>query len=438
MITRFARFLIEWELLWVILLAPLLFFPGSGRGIAIVALPFLWLLRWVAWRRFVPHTPIDWALFLLLVMVGVSLWATFDPAFSFPKVTGVLLGVTFFYALVERGVSGRGVLLAVSAFLAVSVAMAAISLFTIRWTSKFSIFGAIIARLPNSALELPGGPSDGFNPNGVAGALLFAVPLLLVLVWPYRNATLSLLSSSGRWLAYLLVLFSFGLVAGVMLLTQSRGGYLGLLAGLTALLLPRPRLLASIGVVALVILLVGVRYGSEPLLRYFDEKQTAEVTANLSTNVTTGVQSLEDRGEIWTRALYVIRDFPFTGVGMGTFRLVVPILYPLFTISPNVDIGHAHNHFLAAAVDVGLPGLIAYLALWFGVAGMCWQIWRSALPYSYRLLGLGLGAGFVANFVWALTDANVLGAKAGFPFWLALGAMGALHRYSGLQQTSDV
>lgn len=58
---------------------------------------------------------------------------------------------------------------------------------------------------------------------------------------------------------------------------------------------------------------------------------------------------LEARVEIWSRAVYAIQDFPFTGCGLGTFRRIVPILYPLFLISSDADIGHAHNLFLVGS-----------------------------------------------------------------------------------------
>ncbi len=241
--SAFARFISRWELLWLLLLAPFLFFPEEGRGIAIAALPLLWAIRWGATRHMIPRTPLDGALLLLLLMVAVSLWATFDPAFSMPKVTGVLLGVGFYYALVARAGSRRGLLLALALFIAASCAMAAISLFTTNWTAKFPGVAQALAFLPSYVLALPGSPPEGFNPNGVAGALLFAFPLLLVLAWPYRNPTLALIGGWPRWIVYLLVLLLFGLVAGTLGVTQSRGGYLGALVGLAALLfLPRRRL----------------------------------------------------------------------------------------------------------------------------------------------------------------------------------------------------
>ncbi len=40
------------------------------------------------------------------------------------------------------------------------------------------------------------------------------------------------------------------------------------------------------------------------------------------------------RVEIWGRALYALHDFPFTGIGIGTFDQVIPLLYPYFLIPP--------------------------------------------------------------------------------------------------------
>ncbi|MBU4225932.1 MAG: O-antigen ligase family protein [Chloroflexi bacterium] len=84
--------------------------------------------------------------------------------------------------------------------------------------------------------------------------------------------------------------------------------------------------------------------------------------------------------EVWSRAIYGIQDFPFTGMGVNAFRKVVPVLYPLFTVSPDVDIGHAHNEFLQAGLDLGIPGLIAFSALYIGVFWMLADIWKAAAP----------------------------------------------------------
>ena len=470
MVKSFARWFVRWEIGWLLLLAPFLFFPTPMRSLSLLGIPLLWLLRWVAWGRVVPRTPLDWPLFFLLFMVGVSLWVTFDPLFSLPKVTGVLLGVAFFYALVSY-VRWYGALwLPLAVLIVVSCSVAGVSILGMNWADKFAVFAPMVARLPQVIGALPGSPPAGFNPNSVAGALLFAFPLLVVILF---RLTLEAgfgrqepLVSSGkpskvewggieqnlpprigrnfwgaarRGLLYLLLLAALALVSGILVLTQSRGGYLGLLVGVGALLfLPRPRLLL-LAIMMGGLLVGGVGWFEPDLLeRYFSQN------AALAGQTAAGVNSLQGRIEIWSRALYGMQDFPFTGMGMGTFRRVVPILYPLFTISPDTDIGHPHNHLLAAGVDLGIPGLIAYLALWLGAAAMCWQVWRTSplelaqraprnegghrlRRANYRALALGLAAGMMAHFTWGVFDSNVLGSKAGFVFWLALGAIASLH-----------
>jgi putative inorganic carbon (HCO3(-)) transporter len=140
------------------------------------------------------------------------------------------------------------------------------------------------------------------------------------------------------------------------------------------------------------------------------------------------VTNLEGRVEVWSRALYAIQDFPLTGCGLGTFRQVVPVLYPLFFAGPDFDIGHAHNQFLQVALDLGLPGLIAYLAL-VGIAlGMVWHVARSSgvAGGSRQGLALGLVGALVAFHVYGLTDAVALGAKPSVAFWLVLALAAAV------------
>ena len=156
--------------------------------------------------------------------------------------------------------------------------------------------------------------------------------------------------------------------------------------------------------------------------------------AVLETNPVDNVSTLNGRLEIWSRALYGIQDFPFTGMGMNNFRVIVHLLYPLFTISPDVDIAHAHNHILQAALDLGLPGAIAYIALWLGAGWMVWRVVRKTAEgrrsggAEERVLAIGLGGMLAASFTYGLFDAVALGAKPGFIWWFALGLLAALYQ----------
>jgi O-antigen ligase len=122
-------------------------------------------------------------------------------------------------------------------------------------------------------------------------------------------------------------------------------------------------------------------------------------------------------------------------MGMNTFRTVVHVLYPLFTISPDKDIGHAHNEFLQAGLDLGLPGLIAFLGLYIGAFWMLVEIWgkrerlnQGIFPLNIQKITVfGLGGGLLAHFIFGLIDAVPLGARSGFLFWISLGLISGLY-----------
>jgi putative inorganic carbon (HCO3(-)) transporter len=155
--------------------------------------------------------------------------------------------------------------------------------------------------------------------------------------------------------------------------------------------------------------------------------------------------TLSDRVEIWSRAVYGIQDFSFTGMGLGTFRYVMPVLYPLFTVSPDVDLGHAHNEWLQAGVDLGLIGLIAFVTLQGLSLVLAYQAFRRPLPVVIRWSMAGVLAGLVAHNIFGLTDAVALGAKPGIFFWLLLALTAVVWRLmpfsalpSSLQSQADI
>ncbi len=60
-------------------------------------------------------------------------------------------------------------------------------------------------------------------------------------------------------------------------------------------------------------------------------------------------------------------------MGLGTFREVGRLFYPL-SIPPDYDFAHAHNELLQAGLDLGVPGLVAFVAIYLGAFGMLWKL----------------------------------------------------------------
>jgi putative inorganic carbon (HCO3(-)) transporter len=105
----------------------------------------------------------------------------------------------------------------------------------------------------------------------------------------------------------------------------------------------------------------------------------------------------------------------------------MPVRYPAAIVPDSYDIGHAHNQLLQAAVDLGLPGLVGYLALWIAAAALAWSSYRASTNPWNRALAAGVGAALLASFLHGLADAVALVSKPGIFFWALLALDTALY-----------
>jgi len=208
------------------------------------------------------------------------------------------------------------------------------------------------------------------------------------------------------------------LTLATLVLTQSRGAWVGLAVAAVCFLAWYSRATRVLGALAVsMVAALLVTLGPDRVLELAISRSGPGMAGNVS-----------GRMELWSRAVYGIQDFPLTGMGMNTFRRMMPVLYPTFLTSPDVDVAHAHNHLLQAALDLGIPGLVAYLAIWMVVAALLVMTYRRSGDRVWRATAGGLGAGLIAHFTFGMTDAVALGAKAGIVFWLALALAVSLHQ----------
>jgi putative inorganic carbon (HCO3(-)) transporter len=409
----------NWISLCLLLAAtPLLLFPNGWGSFALVILPLIWIGNRIFSEHFVPRTPYDGVILCLLVMVFVSLYPSYDIAVSLPKIAGILLGVSTFYVVVNLADSAdRLRRVSIGVFLLIAILSGLIFVGT-DWGRKVPLLEQISALLPALLRGLPGA-DGGFHPAEVGGTLtwiMFLPMAAFIGLWPYRR--------SPRGLAVLTGLGGLSAVLGVaLLLTQSRSAWLGYAAGAAVILwlLGRWGRVILIGAV-IAGLAVAVILGPD---RFQLDNSVPAADGQLGTIFN---PTLSDRVEIWSRAIYGMQDFSFTGMGLGTFRYIMPVLYPLFTVSPDVDLGHAHNEWLQAGVDLGLIGLIAFVGLQGLSLVLAYGAFRQSLPSATRWLMAGVLAGLTAHSVYGLTDAVALGAKPGIFFWLLLALTAAVWR----------
>lgn len=348
---------------------------------ALVVAGVFWLIRWLAFGRPSVRTPADWPLGLLLLMVPVTLWATALPETTRPPVYRLVLGIAFYFALVNWTTTRSRLTLVWNGMVIAGIALAIVAPVAVQWPSGKLPFlpTAVTAQFPTLL-------GDTINANIMAGTL--------VVLYPFALAPLLFAWRAMGWGERSRMLVGVLLMGIMLVLTQSRGALIAGGATFGVLVLLRwPRIwpLAPIGAIvgSLAVRQIGVQ-------TVLDQLAVAD-----------SISGLEGRLEVWSRALYMIQDFPFTGIGMGTFGPVADILYPFFLVGPDT-IPHAHNIFLQVAVDLGIPGLIAWVAIVLLVLTTAWQLYRrgksATIPWS-AAVGAGVLASQAAFLVHGITDA---------------------------------
>jgi tetratricopeptide (TPR) repeat protein len=281
------------------------------------------------------------------------------------------------------------------------VAAALLSLVVTDWSA-----GELGLNLPLSEqfptlLHLPGSgvpnPAQGANPRMVSGTMALFLPLAFSLGLFAKQTSLRLLGGLAG-LVMLLPLY----------LSQSPQGLLALALGL-GLVLAWHWPWSMLPQAALALLATWAWYlwhwGLPPALVQ---------------RLLVGVQA---RIQIWSIALMMIRDMPFSGSGLNNFPTVMP-LYD-FSLEPQA---HAHNVFLQTATDLGLIGLAAFAALFGTAFYIGWQAYRHYPDLNLRAAVAGCAGGCAAYLGYGLWDSMTLGNLPALAVWAMLGLLLAAGR----------
>lgn len=232
--------------------------------------------------------------------------------------------------------------------------------------------------------------------NVLAGVIVLLLPLWGSFALCQRNNELP----GPRWIYLISLLY----LTAIVIIAQSRGAYLAIVISFLVLfLLHWPNRFLIWGL--LVSVCTGIYWWHFPyqILNFISADDS--------------LQGWHERVEIWQQSINALYIFTFTGIGIGTFIDVIPLFFPLRANIANYP--HAHNLLLQIALDLGIPGFIAYLSLLFNLIVMLSVTLRKAdrrtLVYT---LGLGLAGSLTAMLVHGLLDAVLWGTKLSFLPWI--------------------
>lgn len=420
----------RWELLYLLLLAPLWVLPDPWTILPFLGLPLFWWGHKLRRGHFFPPSRLDLSLLLLSAGTLMSVFVTPNLAQSAGKVMGVVLGVSLYYAvlrfadeannwkLLENIIQPRNIMIwLILSFLAVGSAAAAAGLLGAKWFSKYPLITRITDRIPQLIPPLPGSDS-GFQPNAVSGTLTFFTPLAIYLVGIlFLSRKEHLFPRRPLLFNRIITLLLLGLTAvqgAWWFLAQTRGAWLGLASSLVFLLILswKPEWKTGAWVLALApVVLVYLYWFRAEAFSQLGLDLGSLRGANLST-------TLQYRFQVWGWAGQVLQDFPLTGLGYDMFRELAPEYYGGRDLR---IIAHAHNTWLDIGVTLGYGGIAVYASLWMVHLHSLWKTWNQHKRKLWGQSALGLLAGWMAYFVFGLADTIPLGSKFGLAIFLALG-----------------
>jgi putative inorganic carbon (HCO3(-)) transporter len=438
-------------LVCVLAAAPLFLFPRTQYSWVGVVLGAMLVARGAIWGRFLERTPLDWGICGLGFMILATCFVVPDIEFSMGKIAGALYGILLYYAAVAVIRTERAIKAGVYAFILVGVVLAA-----------FGSVGAVIGPeqafakvLPDVAKVFPThnwalpGAEAGFNPNAVGGSLLWVIPLALFLAgaipgaWGGRpkneagatesedkgggradaaGADARFLRRMARWSARIAGLLLLSLASVILLaalfLSQSYGAWIGLV--LSVWLIGLSLKWKAWSLAGALVLCVAI-YAIGPLRKVvapFTITGTAGTSMTAPTANVVRVK-IEQRYGYWTAGVAAIRRAPVLGVGLNRLRLDPGITY---------EGAHAHNQFITTGAELGIPGLVAYIAILVGAGWMAWAVWKRSKDRWMRAAALGLIAGQAAFHIFGLGDAITLGSKPNALFWVSLALITAIYK----------
>ena len=385
----------------------------SGQAMLLLTLA-VWLARGLSRRRIViPHTFLNVPLGLFLLLMAFTLLDAPSLMVGLRELAKwVQIGLLVWLVVdltqeMREGRYGRFAPWLLAGMLLLSgVAQAAIGIWQFGLRGDGPEHFLVLGRFYRAAgtFEQPN-PYGGFM--NLAALLAAGILLgLLATAWARWRRP----SAGTRFTVYGIPILVTGLVAALtglaVLMSWSRGAWLGFAAGTAVLLFfwPRQRRWgAALLLVGALLFLAGLQLGLIPagvtdrLVSFGQDLQFGDVRG---ADINDANYAVLERLAHWQAALDMAREQLWWGVGFGNYE---PAYADYALINWPDALGHAHNYYINLLAEVGVVGLLAYAMLWLVIV---WQTWRllRRLDGAERGIALGLLAAWTALAVHHLVD----------------------------------
>lgn len=357
--------------------------------IFLLACACMWLAKMIYYRRvLIRSTPFDAVIGLYVLLSFASVWVSPDVGFSFYNYYNLMGRYLLIYYLVVHNVHSLAQIKRM-----IIALLCATFLVTLYGYYQY-IFGIDISALewvdnvqfPDLKIRIF---STLKNPNLLAA---FLVSMMAI------TGGLGFYAPDKKYKGLLL-----GLVlscAACLVMTYSRGAWVSLFAVFAAFGFWYNRKMFWLLLIVPLIVLFAHNGVLERLLSIANPTDTSSTL----------------RLALWESTWAMILDHPLLGIGWGAYYLVYPN-YDFFVLS-GAKIFHAHNMYLNIAAEIGIPGFLTFMYIFYGHAKIALRLCQQSRdPYISGLM-LGTVAAIFGLVVSGITDYILFNIQMSMFFWL--------------------
>lgn len=388
------NFQFEWQAIARLFIIGLMIFAPLARGavqgwaetvvcmVVVVSLGLVLSEKAIRWEWEWIDTPFDKPLGAILVLGFISSFFSAHGAASVSAMLMLLSYILLFYLVIHLFRTRSDFIVLMNIIFSMAAFIAVFGLFKRFGLNPFSFWDYGDLKYSPDFLAATYG-----NHNHAAGYLEMAILLLLGSFW--RGYEL------GKRLLFIYLTL---VMLAALILTLSRGGWISTLVGIIFMAVvflthhdfPRKKMVAGLilGTFFLILVVLASTPVVERLQTAFEKDEAA---------------SLASRLQAWGGVLEMIKTYPWTGSGPGTFGVIFtqyqpPGLTALFTM--------AHNDYLHFTAELGL----LFIPAFFWIAVVFYRHGFERLKHPSRLVrGVTIGAmsGITAILIHSIVDFNL-------------------------------
>jgi O-antigen ligase len=341
---------------------------------------------------------------------------------AFLVLAAVIVGVPF---SISMGSSARALVESFSRTFAVFLVLAAavrnledVRRLIVTFALGAAVFGAM------APVQRGGrGSMGGYDPNDAAMFLVSALPCLIFCVLHGR-----------RLLTRVAAGLSVFTVIGAIVMSSSRGGFVGLVAVLAFMLVMftgvKPAV--RVGVVSGVLVLMLTVSSTE----YWERMQTI---TELDDGYSGEGRVVGGRRDIWARAVGYTARNPLTGLGLNQFSRAEgrrPEVQARIDVGLGTKFSEAHSMWFQAMAELGIPGFLAYLAIFYLSFKQLRRLQKTGLDPPVRMKSAeiqAMASALMASLVGVMAAGAFLSHAFSGMTWGVIGIIAGLSKVAELQ-----